>query len=417
MRIATPSSNLWKAIGPGILVACAAIGGSHLVWSTRAGALYGWQLLGLILIANLLKFPFFLYGQSYTAASGESLLHGYRRLGRGYIWLFLGINILTGISNIAGVAYVSGALLSGYGLMPGSVPDLAIMLLILCVILLLAGHYRLLDTVAKWVVAVLTLSTLTAVILAALQAEPPPSAFVVPSPWQWATFPFLVFLLGWMPAPIDLSAWSSLWMFSRNEQTGHFATNRETRIDFYIGYSMAVVLAVAFLSLGKWIMFGSGEVFSESGVGFAHQLVGLYTASIGPWSRPIILTAAFVTMFSTTLTCVDGYPRALAACCKILRPTLSFRKTQNLWILLAATAAVLVVGFLAKSLLHLLAFAAAISFLTSPILAAINFRVMFLDTVPPAHRPGKLLCSISAFGLIAFLAMSAGYIYVQFLRT
>ncbi len=83
-------SNLFKAIGPGILVACAAIGGSHLVWSTQAGAQYGWSLLGLILLANLLKFPFFLYGQRYTAATGESLLAGYKRQGVAYVYIFSG---------------------------------------------------------------------------------------------------------------------------------------------------------------------------------------------------------------------------------------------------------------------------------------------------------------------------------------
>lgn len=119
-------------------------------------------------------------------------------------------------------------------------------------------------------------------------------------------------LLGWMPAPVDLSAWSSLWMFSRHKQTGHFATTRETSIDFYLGYVMAVVLAVLFLGLGKLVMFGSGETFSSSGIAFSNQLVSLYSANIGEWSRPLILSAAFITMFSTTMTCVDGYPRSLA---------------------------------------------------------------------------------------------------------
>ena len=106
-------SNLWKAIGPGILVACTAVGASHLVWSTRAGADFGWSLLGLVLLANLLKFPFFLYGQRYTAATGESLLAGYHRLGVGYVYVFLAINILTGAINIASSGMVTGALLSG----------------------------------------------------------------------------------------------------------------------------------------------------------------------------------------------------------------------------------------------------------------------------------------------------------------
>lgn len=51
-----------QALGPGILMATAAIGGSHLVASTQAGALFGWQLLWLILLVNILKYPFFRFG-------------------------------------------------------------------------------------------------------------------------------------------------------------------------------------------------------------------------------------------------------------------------------------------------------------------------------------------------------------------
>lgn len=34
----------FKAMGPGILMASAAVGGSHIAMSTQAGAIYGWQL-------------------------------------------------------------------------------------------------------------------------------------------------------------------------------------------------------------------------------------------------------------------------------------------------------------------------------------------------------------------------------------
>ena len=159
-------SNLWKALGPGILVACAAIGGSHLVWSTRAGAEFGWSLLWLVLLANLLKFPFFFFGQRYAAATGESLLAGYKRLGKAYVWIFLTINILTGTINIAGVSMLSGALLSGYGITAISVPHLTVGVLITCGGLLLVGHYKLLDGLAKLIITALGISTILAVILA-----------------------------------------------------------------------------------------------------------------------------------------------------------------------------------------------------------------------------------------------------------
>lgn len=45
--------NIYKIFGPGILMATAAIGGSHLVSSTQAGALFGWSLAIFILLINV----------------------------------------------------------------------------------------------------------------------------------------------------------------------------------------------------------------------------------------------------------------------------------------------------------------------------------------------------------------------------
>ncbi len=414
----TDRSNLWKALGPGILVACAAVGGSHLVWSTRAGAEFGWSLLWLVLLANALKFPFFLYGQRYTAATGESLLAGYKRLGIGYVWIFLAVNILTGTINIAGVSMLSGALLTGYGITGISVPFITVGVLFICAALLLVGHYKLLDSLAKVIIALLGISTLVAVALAIPNRPELAADFVAPSPYQWASFAFLISLLGWMPAPIDLSAWSSLWMFSREKQTGHFATVKESAIDFYVGYFSAVGLAILFISLGALVMFGSSESFAAGGVGFSQQLVSLYTDTIGDWSHLLILSAAFITMFSTTLTCLDGYPRSLAACCALIKdlPAEAFMRIQKVWILISALLASVVVLCFVQNLLQLLSFAAIVSFITSPALAYINYRVMNGANVPEAYRPGPALKALSWAGLLFFTVMTSGYLYVTFVR-
>lgn len=409
--------SLLKAIGPGLLVACAAIGGSHLVWSTRAGAEFGWQLLGLLLLANLFKYPFFRYGQAYTAATGESLLAGYQRKGNLFVYIFLAINILTGVINIAGVSMLSAALAAGFGITAVSLPQLTVLLMIGCALFILLGHYRLLDGMAKVVVVVLTLSTIVALLLALGEGPVRQPDFEQPSPWTWASFGFLIMLMGWMPAPLDLSAWSSLWMFSRRQQTGHTATLRETLIDFHLGYFMAVFMAVVFLALGALVMYGSGEHFSESGITFSQQLIELYSRNIGDWSYGLILFAAFVTMLSTSLTCVDGYPRALAACTTLLAPRLlpAFTRVHQAWMLIAVVgASVIVLGYV-HNLLQLLGFAAIVSFVTSPILAVINFVVMRSDNVPAEHRPGPVLTVLSWAGILFFFGMTGGFIYAQFL--
>lgn len=410
----TDFNNLLKALGPGILVACAAIGASHLVWSTRAGAEFGWSLVWLIILANLLKMPFFLYGQKYTAATGESLLAGYLRLGKPYVVIFLLVNILTGVINIAGVAMLSGALFNQFGLFELSIESVTIVLLLLSGGMILFGHYRVLDGTAKIVMILLTLLTVLAVALISTQTREVHAEFVTPELYQWATVALLISILGWMPAPIDLSAWSSLWIFSRERQTGHFATTKETQIDFYIGYFLATGLAVLFLALGAMVMYGTAEQFDSSGLKFTGQLIALYTGSIGEWSRPIILTAAFITMVSTTITCVDGYPRSLAACCTLLTKKTEnislFRKIQAVWMIFSILLAIIFILYFVQSLLQLLAFAALVSFLTSPVLAWINFKVMRGDNVPKDQRPGSVLSLLSWAGMLFFMVMIVFYV-------
>ena len=85
--------NILKTLGPGILFASTAIGVSHLVQSTRAGAEYGFEMLWLILLTNLLKYPFFEYGSRYANATGTSLIDGYKRIGNWMLWLYFIITL------------------------------------------------------------------------------------------------------------------------------------------------------------------------------------------------------------------------------------------------------------------------------------------------------------------------------------
>lgn len=405
----------WRFLGPGLLVACAAIGGSHLVWATRAGAVFGWDLLGLLLVANLVKMPFFLFGQTYTAATGESLLAGYRRRSRVYVWIFLGINLLTSVINVAGVTMLAAALVPGGVEDWLSLPARTAVLLGVVTLFVGLGRYLWLDRVAKGVIAFLTVLTVVAVVLALRQGPAAPPDFVGPSVWTLSGFGFLVLFLGWMPAPIDLSAWSSLWMFSRSRQTGQLAGTRAARWDFYLGYGATLLMAVCFLALGALVMFGSGEGFSESGIGFAQQLVGLYAASIGPVAADWVLVAAFITMLSTSLTCLDGYPRALAACTVLLKPRLEprFRRIHQGWMVAVGLGAVIVVLGFVHNLIVMLSFAAYVSFLTSPLLAWINFRVMHNDVVPEQERPRGWIRLLSYAGLLFLGGMAAGFLWLQ----
>ncbi len=404
-------AGLRQSLGPGVLLAGAAIGGSHLVASTQAGARYGLGLVGLVLLINLIKYPFLLVGTRFTAATGLSLLEGYQRQERWYLPLFLLITAATGVANIAAVAAVCGSLATN--LLPAPIgawlppTSLAVLLLAFCLVLLLWGHYRSLDRFSKGVVAILVVSTSVATLAALLRGPvsgEPIGAMFSPSPWTLPALPFLIALMGWMPCPLDLAAWSSLWIFARREDSGHRGSRAELEADFNIGYGATVVTAVLFLLLGAWVMHGTGRSFSPAGAVFARQLIDLYTASLGSWAYPLIALAAFTAMFSTTLTCLDGYPRSLSAGLRLLRGFRG-RDVQNstehgLWIGLHGLAAALILVLSASSMGALVQLAMVVAFVTTPLLGWMNLQVIQGRQVPPDGRLGPALGAIARVGLV-----------------
>ena len=86
-------SSFTKTAGPGILFACTAIGVSHLVQSTRAGADYGLLIVGFVILVTLLKYPFFEFGSRYANSTQTSIIDGYKKLGKPALWLYFLLTI------------------------------------------------------------------------------------------------------------------------------------------------------------------------------------------------------------------------------------------------------------------------------------------------------------------------------------
>lgn len=378
MTASIPSTN-WQAklaaLGPGILLATAAIGGSHIVASTQAGALFGWQLAWLILLVNVLKYPFFRFGVEYTLNHGESLLQGYQRKGRGYLWLFALLNMLAAVVNTAGVLLLTAALLQYF--LPWTLPlsVLCLLLLALCLAILLAGQYRLLDRVSKCIMVLLTLTTLLAAAIAWQQGSQAPVDYVAPSPWTLASLGFLVALMGWMPAPIEISAINSLWLQQKQQQGQVSKANG--LFDLNLGYWSTTVLALVFLALGALVQYGSDQPVELAGAAYTQQFVGMYAKTIGEWSTLLVAGVAFLCMFGTTITVLDGYARTLDQSMQLLGwQRQSNQRSYSLWLLAQASAGFAVILFFKSALGPMLTFAMSLAFLTTPLFAWLNFSLM-----------------------------------------
>ncbi len=413
------TKGILQSLGPGLLWAGAAIGVSHLVQSTRAGAHYGFALIWIVIVANILKYPFFEFGPRYAAARGESLLEGYRRLGRWALWLFLILTIGAMFTIQAAVTVVTAGLaaqLTGIALTPVA---WSAILLAICVVVLIIGKYPALDMLIKIIIITLTLSTIAAVVSTLIHGRILPSSHIPPQAWDAAGIAFIVALVGWMPSAFDIAVWNSEWTLERHKQTGHRPSIKEALFDFNLGYLGTAFLAVCFLTLGAMVMYGTGEKFSPAGGVFAGQFINLYTQSLGGWSCYVIIIAAFTTMFSTTLTVLDGFPRVLKRTTNLLLVEYGSPGERKwlywLWMGVVLAGALLLLSLLRQTMRFNVDLATAISFVTAPILAIMNYKVVTGQHMPPDGVPPGWLRALSWIGIVFLTAFSLGYLWWRFL--
>ena len=410
--------NFLKTLGPGILFASTAIGVSHLVQSTRAGADFGFALVGFIIAANLFKYPFFEFGSRYANATGESLIDGYKRIGNWMLWLYFTITIISMLFVTAAVgAVTSGFMQNLFGITSWGICA-TIGLFGFCISILISGHYRMLDRLTKVIGSVLLVSTVFVFFLALGKGpEQQLPDFMAPSIWDEKSVLFIIALMGWMPTAVDLSAWNSLWTLERIKQTGYKPTMKETLADFNLGYLVSALLSLCFVTLGAYMLYGTGTELPDSSGAFAHAVVGLYTNYIGDWSYALIATAAFSIMFGTCIAVFDGFARSFERTIELLFVSKkgggNSLRSYNLSLAVIGLGAFLVIFFLGNHIKTLVDLATTISFLIAPLIAVVNFRLVTGKSVNPEHQPALWLKVLSYAGIIFLSGFAAYFIYVS----
>ena len=413
------SASWLRVLGPGIMFASACIGVSHLVQSTRAGSLAGFGLLWVILAANAAKYPFFEFGSRYASASGQSLIEGFRTLGRGASWLYLGLTLGTCFFVMAAVGMVTGAFLDnllGVSARMGSAftSEVTVGLFLACAGLLWLGKFNALDKIIKVLASVLLVSTVAAVVLT---VSAPPPVTVVPETWSWMTpagITFVIALMGWMPSAVDLSTWNSFWTLERIRTSGYKPTLKETLTEFNAGYAISVVLAIGFLVLGTLLLYRTEATLPDGSAAFASGIVSLYAQAMGEWSAPIMGAAAFSAMFSTCITVMDGYARSLNRAWAAATQTERTPQRHRLALVLVALGGLAIVLAFRGQLKTLVDLATTLSFLVAPVIAFWNLRLVTRNDFPAEAKPGRVLQAWAWLGLLFLTAFSVVYVWALF---
>ncbi|MEO9571652.1 MAG: divalent metal cation transporter [Polaribacter sp.] len=399
-----------QSLGPGLLFAGAAIGVSHLVQSTKAGADFGFGLIWALILVHVFKYPFFQFGPRYAAATGETLLDGYKKLGKGVLIAYYILNFATMFTIQAAVTIVTAGLASQlFGLNEQlSLVNWATLLMLISVLFLVIGKYKLLDNLMKYIIVILTISTIIAVSVALFSTKDTFNvAQIIPSGTVELTF--LIAFLGWMPAPLDVSIWHSIWSIEKDKTTVIKTKRKDAIFDFNIGYIGTLCLGICFLLLGTLVMYKSGESFSNKGNVFASQLINLYTQNLGDFSYIFIAIAAFTTMFSTTITTMDASPRAMNRTTKLLMNK-ELKFGYWFWIIFLFTGTFLILYYFMDNMGLLVKTATILSFLTAPFYAILNFKLITGKHTPKEHQPGILLRILSSIGIVFLIGFSLWFL-------
>lgn len=407
------NSILRRLAGPGLIFTGAAIGTSHLVQSTRAGAMFGVALLGVILLANILKYPAYRFGVDYAHVRRRSLLSGYRELGPWAVWLFLVAVIpLVPIVYAALGAATAGIFASVFGpLLP--MPVMASLVIAAASALLLVGGYRLLDRVNAVLLAFLVIATLVTTVMVLPRVE---WGTLTDVAWtrETSALLFIVALAGFMPNPVDVSVALSLWKVEadRTLPEGAHPSIVKARSSFRWPYVMTTLMALCFCIMGAGVMHAQDIAPLSDAPGFAGQLVDLYREALGPTAAALAAIAALSVMLTTVIAAIDAYARTLPAAIQVLRGAEQETGSRAQYVgstLVLAALAMVVLFTLMREFTTFLDFVTSATFVVAPLLALLNYLVVTRCEMPDEARPSAAMKALSLTGVAVMGALAVMY--------
>ena len=403
-----------KLIGPGIILAAAAIGSGELILTPRAGALFGLSIAWIILLSVVYKLFLTLGLARYTIATGEDIFVGFSHLPGPRFWFvwIMGVIYLVGAVGYSGISLACGSAL--YALFPSlSMVQWAVIVVFLAYVLLLRGSYGPVEKAAF----VLSFVLIAGILYSLVSLRPDIAWFfkglapkLPPGSGQTA-----VSLLGWTAGGTSTLIYS-FWIMEKgigrkkSEGKDFEGWLSLIRLDTGISYFLMILISFAFLIIGVLVLSTAGP---EGGPLIPAReettsvLSRLLTVATGPQTKFIFLVAALAILYSTVIGLVDGKSRALRSATKIIFPKTRKISDKSLYRLYATLMCLIIFGFLfTKRPVVLIVLISAVE---APVLSVSAILLIYLmkKRLPRTLRPGLGWYVIIVLGTIVYFVLSS----------
>ena len=375
-----------------------------------------------MIIANLLKYPFFEFGSRYANATGKSIIDGYKEIGNWALWCYTLITLGSMFFVCAAVGKVTtGFLQNLFQLDSMGINSTTANILVfgVCGSLLIIGRFKILDGLIKIIGIVLLISTLAAFILCIFNGPVNQSVSYEFFSMESSAIAFLIPLMGWMPTAVDLSSWNSLWTIEKIKLSGYHPKLKETLFDFNFGYITSAFLSICSVTLGAFLIYGTDTEIAKQGHLFANQVIQLYTQVFGSWSYIIISSCTFSIMFGTCIAVFDGYARATKRIIELFGERNESKTSKKSYpiavITLIVGSFILIEIFSSRGDFSILVnLATIISFLVAPVIAIFN-HYLVTKKIDEDFKPSLWLKTLSYMGIFYLIGFSVFFLIYTFI--
>ncbi len=407
-------NKLLASLGPGLMLAAAAVGVSHLVFATQAGANYGLSFVWLIVLISVLKYPAFRFAVEYASLTDRSLVHAYSGIGRGALaWAMFALVVDLFIATTAVALVTAGLFISVFDL-DYSGAQVGVALALVTAAILINGRYRKAEFIVKVLVLVFTVLAILATMLALPELGSGGRGLFGDITFSHETIAFAVAMSGWMPMPLTGAIFISMWACEK-KRTSDFDVGT-ARQDLNFGWILTILLAVCFSIMGAAILFETDRTAPASAGAFAAELLAIFTTVVGDWSYPLIAVAAIAVMWSGVFALMDAVPRVTAR----LADHATGRGEDaplryTLFLSLQVIGVVVIMLFFMGSFGAFVAFATGTGFITAPALAYYNYRAVRSQEVARQYAPSRSLLVWHWIGFVALAGFAIAFVLINLL--
>ena len=299
-----------KQIGPGVMAAATGVGAGDLVATMVAGSKYGYTLLWAVVIGTAFKLALGEAVGRWHLTSGQTILSGWRTLGKWALWYFGAYAAVWGF--VYGATAMSASGLPLNALFPFlSVRYWAMLCGLAGFALVWFGRYAVLEKVMTVFIGIMFVTVVGTAILVTPNLGDVAWGLVPRLPD--GSLVYVLGLIGGVGGTITMAAYG-YWTIAKGWRGPSWLPMMRT--DNAVGYATTGVFVVAMLIVGAELLQGHEVVTGDKGL---LALGDTLAADYGEWARIPFLVGFFAVSFTSVIGVWNGVSLLFADWWRTLR--------------------------------------------------------------------------------------------------